>query len=93
MDTGIDPIIEQVIAAAGGTAMLAQRLGIQAPSIYSWRRVPPNRVLAIEAVTGISRHELRPDLYPPDVPKRRAKRPTPESDTAPPSPEPVRAAE
>ena len=30
MDTGIDPIIEQVITAAGGTAMLAQRLGIQA---------------------------------------------------------------
>jgi DNA-binding transcriptional regulator YdaS (Cro superfamily) len=39
-------------------------LGIQAPSIYSWRRVPAIRVLAIEAATGISRHELRPDLYP-----------------------------
>ncbi|UUX38862.1 helix-turn-helix domain-containing protein [Burkholderia contaminans] len=26
--------------------------------------VPAERVLAIEAATGISRHELRPDLYP-----------------------------
>ena len=93
MDTGIDPIIEQVITAAGGTAMLAQRLGIQAPSIYSWRRVPPNRVLAVERVTGISRHVLRPDLYPPDVPKRRAKRPITDTDTTPSPREPAEAAE
>jgi DNA-binding transcriptional regulator YdaS (Cro superfamily) len=91
MDTGIDPIIERAIEAAGGTAILAQRLGIQAPSIYSWRRVPPNRVLAVEAATGISRHALRPDLYPPDIPKRRARRPEDRAPTtaAPPSPEPV----
>ena len=27
-------------------------------------RVPAERVLKIEEVTGVSRHELRPDLYP-----------------------------
>jgi DNA-binding transcriptional regulator YdaS (Cro superfamily) len=29
-------------------------------------RVPAERVLAIEAATGVPRHELRPDIYPPD---------------------------
>jgi DNA-binding transcriptional regulator YdaS (Cro superfamily) len=27
-------------------------------------RVPAERVLSIEAATGVPRHELRPDLYP-----------------------------
>lgn len=87
--------IQTVIEAAGGTALLAQHLGIQAPSIYSWRRVPAERVIAVEAATGISRHALRPDLYPPDIPKRRARRPKDPSPTevAPPSREPAEAAE
>jgi DNA-binding transcriptional regulator YdaS (Cro superfamily) len=29
--------------------------------------LPAERVLDIERVTGIPRHELRPDLYPPPV--------------------------
>jgi DNA-binding transcriptional regulator YdaS (Cro superfamily) len=63
----MDNVLREAIAVAGGTAALAEHIGIQAPSIYSWTRVPPNRVLAVEAVTGISRHRLRPDLYPPDA--------------------------
>lgn len=30
--------------------------------------LPPIHVLAVEAATGISRHDLRPDIYPRDVP-------------------------
>lgn len=80
METGFDPVVQQAIDAAGGTAALAMRLGIQAPSIYSWRRVPAVRVLAVEAITGISRHDLRPDIYPrePPPPAKRTKRPTAE---------------
>jgi DNA-binding transcriptional regulator YdaS (Cro superfamily) len=66
MSGAMNPILLRAIEAVGGTAELAKRLGIQAPSIYSWRRVPATRVLAVEAATGISRHELRPDIYPRD---------------------------
>jgi DNA-binding transcriptional regulator YdaS (Cro superfamily) len=65
----MDPVLRRVIEIAGGTAALAQLLGIQAPSIYSWRRVPPNRVKAVAAATGLTPHQLRPDLWdPPPIP-------------------------
>jgi DNA-binding transcriptional regulator YdaS (Cro superfamily) len=31
---------------------------------WEQKRVPAERVLDVERITGISRHELRPDLYP-----------------------------
>jgi DNA-binding transcriptional regulator YdaS (Cro superfamily) len=96
MSIGVDSIIQEAINSVGGTANLAQRLGIQAPSIYSWKRVPPSRVLAVEAATGISRHALRPDLYPVEEnsrrPRSRRKRIPSESATPPPR-EPIEAAE
>ena len=66
-----DPGIAKAIEAAGGVSALAKLLNVRPPSIYSWRRVPPLRVLAVERATGVSRHDLRPDLYPP-ASKRRA---------------------
>lgn len=50
-----------------GICSLAEALGIRYQSIQDWLsvgRVPAERVLAVERVTGISRHELRPDIYP-----------------------------
>jgi TorA maturation chaperone TorD/DNA-binding transcriptional regulator YdaS (Cro superfamily) len=38
-------------------------IGITQPSISNWRRVPAERVAAVEAATGVSRTNLRPDLY------------------------------
>jgi DNA-binding transcriptional regulator YdaS (Cro superfamily) len=60
------------IEAVGGIAKLAALLRVRHQSFYSWRRVPAERVLEVERVTGISRHELRPDLYPPptDTPSK-----------------------
>jgi DNA-binding transcriptional regulator YdaS (Cro superfamily) len=60
-------IIQTVIEKAGGIAALARGLGIKHTSIYNWKQVPPERVLAIEGLTGISRHELRPDIYGPSA--------------------------
>src|SRR3954469_23845266 len=48
---------------AGGVAELARKIGIAQPSVSIWNRVPAQRVIAVEAATGISRRELRPDLY------------------------------
>ncbi|MCB2048550.1 MAG: helix-turn-helix domain-containing protein [Novosphingobium sp.] len=53
---------------AGGQASLARICGITQPSVWKWfqssKRLPAEHVLAVEAATGISRHELRPDIYP-----------------------------
>ena len=43
---------------------MAKMLGISSQAISQWTRVPVNRVLAVEALTQVPRHELRPDVYP-----------------------------
>ena len=58
-----DPGLVRAIDRAGGVAELARKIGIAQPSLSNWNRVPAQRVIAVEAATGISRRELRPDLY------------------------------
>jgi TorA maturation chaperone TorD len=58
-----DAGLEQAIRAAGGVTELARRIGISQPSVSNWSRVPAERLLAVEAVTGVAREILRPDLY------------------------------
>lgn len=56
--------LEQAIQAAGGIGALARALRISQPSVSNWQRIPAERVLAIETLTGVPRTVLRPDLYP-----------------------------
>jgi hypothetical protein len=53
---------------AGGHTELARVCGCSAPNIFQLvdkRSLLPGRyVLKVEAATGVSRHDLRPDLYP-----------------------------
>ena len=58
-----DPGLDQAVAAAGGVGALARKIGIAQPSVSNWSRVPAERVLTVEAVTGVSRAVLRPDLF------------------------------
>jgi TorA maturation chaperone TorD len=62
-----DPGLDEAIRAAGGITELARRLGISQPSVSNWERVPAERVLPVEAATGISRGVLRPDLFGSEV--------------------------
>lgn len=57
-------IVAKAVKKAGGVTSLARKLGIKHNAFYVWKRVPAERVLKIERITGISRHDLRPDLYP-----------------------------
>ena len=60
MDTAVD--------RAGNTSALARSLGISHTAVRKWRllgRPPAERVLDIERVTGISRYQLRPDVFGP----------------------------
>lgn len=62
------------IQKAGGMKNLAALLGIRYQAIQAWRalgRPPAERCLAIERLTGVSRYELRPDIYGPAPQSRR----------------------
>jgi DNA-binding transcriptional regulator YdaS (Cro superfamily) len=58
----------RAVEIMGSRKALCEAIGVKPPSSYSWREVPPKRVIAIERATGgqVTRHELRPDLYPLD---------------------------
>jgi DNA-binding transcriptional regulator YdaS (Cro superfamily) len=65
--------IQKAMAQAGGQSKLAARLGITPQAVRKWERawdsgnhqaVPAHRAVQIESAVGMSRHELRPDLWP-----------------------------
>jgi len=61
-------ILQRAVELAGGQTALAKRIGKTQGHISKWLQrdfIPPDAVLAIERATGIPRHELRPDIYPP----------------------------
>lgn len=46
----------------GRRLTLATALKIGPSALSQWTKVPAERVLEVERITGISRHDLRPDL-------------------------------
>lgn len=65
MDETTTPL-EAAIKAAGTQQALAAALGIRSASISGWKalgRVPAERVLDVEEATGVSRYDLRPDIF------------------------------
>ena len=62
--TRTDPAIRQ-LRDQRWLPVIAEKLGIARQAPYEWKRVPATRVLAVERITRIARHKLRPDLYPP----------------------------
>jgi len=56
-------------AAGGSQSQLARICGVSQPTVWGWihkgrQIIPAEYVLLIERETGVSRHDLRPDLYP-----------------------------
>lgn len=58
-----EPGLSEAIRAAGGVGELARQIGISQPSVSNWTRIPSDRVVAVEAATGVDRAILRPDLF------------------------------
>jgi len=56
--------LAEALRRAGSVRALARAIGISHQTISQWGRAPPARVLAIEKATGVSRFDLRPDIYP-----------------------------
>jgi DNA-binding transcriptional regulator YdaS (Cro superfamily) len=68
----MEQALTKAIELAGGPAALGRLLNISSQAVSQWRRVPAERVLEVERATAdpgtqaprVTRHELRPDLYP-----------------------------
>ena len=62
-------VVDLVVEKLGGLTKAAKTLRVSNPSVVAnWRtrgRVPAERVLEIESLTDISRHDLRPDVFGP----------------------------
>lgn len=75
--------IDRAISKVGSGVQLAKILGVTPMAVSYWkiRGIPARHVLAIEAATEVSRHELRPDLYPDHLSTLNANlRPNPAAD-------------
>ena len=69
------PALQKAIATLGGQVKLADAIQTSQQNVSNWLRtgkVAPDKVILIEKVTGVPRHELRPDIYPPEESKRAA---------------------
>ena len=53
----------------GSQSAFARLCGVSQTAVWKWlqsgKRLPAEHVLRVEANTGVSRHLLRPDIYPP----------------------------
>lgn len=58
--------LDEAKKAVKGNTGLSRALGeeITPQAVSQWKQVPAERVLQVERATGVSRHRLRPDLYP-----------------------------
>lgn len=64
--------LKRACDAAGGQKALADKINTSQSQVWYWlekskRGAAPEYVLQIEEATGVPRHELRPDIYPPPV--------------------------
>lgn len=64
--------LQKIVDAAGSQSRLAAALGVSSTAAWKWvqssKRLPAEYVLKAERLYGVSRHDLRPDIYPRDYP-------------------------
>lgn len=59
--------VADIIKQGGGVAAVARALGIHHTSVIGWcqaDRIPAERCAAVNAITHVPLHEIRPDVYP-----------------------------
>ncbi len=78
MERNLTPFeaLTKAIELAGGQRAAARICEISQTAVWKWlqsaKRLPAEHVLRVEAATGISRHLLRPDIYPRETPSLSA---------------------
>lgn len=68
--------LQAAVEKAGGQSQFARDLGTHQPTVWRWlhqsKQLPAEYVLATERLYGVSRHDLRPDIYPVEPARLRA---------------------
>jgi DNA-binding transcriptional regulator YdaS (Cro superfamily) len=73
MTTTVTPFeaLQSALVAAGTQAALASICGVTQPAVWKWlqssKRLPAEHCIAVERETGVSKHLLRPDIYPTEL--------------------------
>lgn len=61
----------KAIDIVGTQTALARECDVSVTTVWKWvksaKRVSAEYVLRVEAASGVSRHALRPDIYPPEI--------------------------
>ncbi len=60
--------LKGVVERIGSQSATGRMLGVSQAAVWEWlkkgKALPAEHVLTAERETGVSRHDLRPDLYP-----------------------------
>lgn len=69
----VDPLL-RIRETRGLISKIAREIEVTPGAVSQWRTIPAEYVVKVESVTGIPRHELRPDLFEGMAPISRAAR-------------------
>lgn len=63
--------LQAAVMRAGSQSAMARVCGVSQTAVWKWlqsgKRLPAEHCLAVETATGVSKHLLRPDIYPADL--------------------------
>lgn len=60
--------LSDAVIRSGSQSAFARLCGVSQTAVWKWlqsgKRLPAEHVLTVERATGVSKHLLRPDIYP-----------------------------
>jgi hypothetical protein len=59
-------VLEKAVQKLGSRTDVAKAIGVKRQAFDQWEKdgqVPAKRVLAMERISGVSRYDMRPDIY------------------------------
>ena len=70
IETHIQTPLAEAVRRAGSQSSFGKLIGRNQSTVFDWLRlnkpVPAELAITVERETGVSRHDLRPDIYPVD---------------------------
>ncbi|WP_294257174.1 YdaS family helix-turn-helix protein [uncultured Sphingomonas sp.] len=70
LEAHLDTPLAKAVRAAGSQSAFGRWIDRRQSTVFGWLKdgkpLPAEHVLEVERLSGISRHELRPDIYPQD---------------------------